>query len=109
MTSEWSDVSVGVLEGKPDWNTLIIRTQTGEQLVKDACDEGYLETKPMPAENLKHLCTAAANKKKRALIRARDQGLLNTAVKDQHSVLRLRSEVVERIIQNDVEERCQTS
>jgi coenzyme F420 hydrogenase subunit beta len=104
MTSEWADVSVGVLEGKPDWNTLIIRTQTGDQLVKDACNEGYLKTKPMPAENFKDLCIAAANKKKRALIRARDQGLLNTAVKDQHSVLRLRSEVVERIIKNEVEE-----
>jgi len=109
MTSEWADVSVGVIEGKPDWNTLIIRTQTGDQLVKDACNEGYLKTKPMPAENFKDLCIAAANKKKRALIRARDQGLLNTAVKDQHSVLRLRSEVVRRIIENEVEERCQTS
>ena len=104
MTSEWADVSVGVLEGKPDWNTLIIRTQTGDELVKDACKEGYLETKPMPAENFKDLCIAAANKKKRALIRARDQGLLNTTAKDQHSALRLRSEVVERIIENDMEE-----
>jgi coenzyme F420-reducing hydrogenase beta subunit len=109
MTSEWADVSVGVLEGKPDWNTLVIRTQTGDQLVKDACSAGYLETKPLPAENFKHLCIAAANKKKRALIRARDQGLLNTTATDQHSVLRLRSEVVERIIENDVEERCHTS
>ncbi len=109
MTSEWADVSVGVLEGKPDWNTLIIRTQTGDELVKDACKEGYLETKPMPAENFKDLCIAAANKKKRALIRARDQGLLNTTAKDQHSVLRLRSEVVEKIIKNDMEEKCHAS
>jgi coenzyme F420 hydrogenase subunit beta len=109
MTSEWADVSVGVLEGKPDWNTLIIRTQTGDELVKDACKEGYLETKPMPAENFKDLCIAAANKKKRALIRARDQGLLNTTAKDQHSVLRLRSEVVEKIIKTDMEEKCHAS
>jgi coenzyme F420 hydrogenase subunit beta len=109
MTSEWSDVSVGVLEGKPDWNTLIIRTQTGDELVKDACNKGYLETKPMPTENFKDLCIAAANKKKRALIRARDQGLLNTTAKDQHSVLRLRSEVVEKIIKNDMEEKCHAS
>ena len=109
MTSEWSDVSVGVLEGKPAWNTLIIRTETGDQLVKEACNHGYLQTKPMPAENLKDLCTAAANKKKRALIRARDQGLLNTTAKGQHSVLRLRSEVVEKIIKNDMEEQCHAS
>lgn len=104
MTSEWADVSVGVLEGKPGWNTLIIRTGAGDQVVKNACKEGYLETKPMPAENFEHLCLAAANKKKRALIRARDKGLLNTIAKDQHSVLRIRSEVVERIIENDPEE-----
>jgi coenzyme F420 hydrogenase subunit beta len=109
MTSEWADVSVGVIEGKPDWNTLIIRTQTGDQLVKEACNQGYLETKPMPAENFNHLCIAAANKKKRALIRARDQGLLNTTAKDQYSVLRLRSEVVEKIVENNMEERCHTS
>jgi coenzyme F420 hydrogenase subunit beta len=109
MTSEWGDVSVGVLEGKPDWNTLIIRTQTGDQLVKDACNQGYLKTKPLPAENFKQLCMAAADKKKRALIRARDEGLLNTTAKDRHSVLRFRSEVVQRIIERDTEERCQTS
>jgi coenzyme F420 hydrogenase subunit beta len=109
MTSEWGDVSVGVVEGKPDWNTLIIRTETGDQLVKQACSAGYLKTKPLPAENFDHLCIAAANKKKRALIRARDHGLLNTTTEDQHSVLRLQPEVVQRIIENDVEEQCHTS
>jgi len=109
MTSEWADVSVGVLEGEPDWNTLIIRTEAGDQLVKDACNRGYLKTKPLPAENLKHLCIAAANKKKRALIRARDKGLLNTSAKDQRAVLRLRPESAQKIIENDPEEQCRIS
>jgi len=109
MTSEWADISVGVLEGKPDWNTLIIRTETGAQLVKDACRQGYLKTKPILAENLKHLCVAAANKKKRALIRARDKGLLNTSAKDQRAVLRLRPESAQKIIENDPEEQCRIS
>ena len=109
MTSEWADVSVGVLEGTPTWNTLIIRTETGDQLVKEACKQGYLKTKPMPAENFEHLCIAAANKKKRALIRARDKGLLNTSAKDQRAVLRLRTEVAQRIIENDPEEQCHIS
>jgi coenzyme F420 hydrogenase subunit beta len=109
MTSEWADVSVGVLEGKPDWNTLIVRTEAGVQLIKEACKERYLTTNPMPAENLHHLCFAAATKKKQALIKARDEGLLNTAQKGQRAVLRLRSEVVQKIIESDAEELCHTS
>jgi coenzyme F420 hydrogenase subunit beta len=109
MTSEWADVSVGVLEGMPAWNTMIIRTKAGDQLIADACRKDYLETQPLPAENLKHLCTAAAKKKKRALIQARDEGFLNPAQKDRRAGLRLRSEVVERIIAGDPEELCQSS
>ena len=109
MTSEWADVSVGVLEGMPAWNTLIIRTKAGDQLITDACRKGYLERQPLPAENLKHLCTAAAKKKKRALIQARDEGFLNPAQKDRRAGLRLRPEVVEKIIGGDPEELCQSS
>jgi coenzyme F420 hydrogenase subunit beta len=109
MTSEWADVSVGVLEGLPDWNTMIIRTPTGDQLITEACRKGYLETQPLPAANLNHLCTAAANKKKRALIQARDEGFLNPAQKGRRAGLRLRSEIVERIIAGDPEELCQSS
>jgi coenzyme F420 hydrogenase subunit beta len=108
MTSEWADVSVGVAEGHPGWNTMIIRSQTGEQLLKDACIRGYLETRPMPAENRNHLCAAAANKKKRALIRALAEGLLNPAEKDSRAALRLRSEAVHRILNSDSEDACQS-
>jgi coenzyme F420 hydrogenase subunit beta len=109
MTSEWADVSVGVLEGKPGWNTMIIRTQTGDQLITDACQKGYLETHPLPAENLNHLCSAAANKKKRALIQAREEGFLNPVPKNRRAGLRLRTEVIERMMDSDTEEPCQPS
>lgn len=108
MTSEWADVSVGVLEGRPGWNTVIIRTQTGDQLVTDACRNGYLETQPLPAADLNRLCLAAANKKKRALIQARAQNFLNPLQKGRRAGLRLRSETVERIIASDPEDPCLT-
>jgi len=108
LTSEWADVSVGMLEGHPGWNTMIIRSQNGDQLIKDACIKGYLETRPMPAENLKHLCSAAANKKKRALLRALGEGFLNPAEKGRRAGLRLRAEVVQKIINSDPEDACQS-
>lgn len=97
MTSEWADVSVGVLEGDPKRNTLIIRTQKGRELVDNAVREGYLQLTDMPAENLDHLKTAAANKKKRALARAKEDGLLNTE-NGKRSVLRIEASVVGRIL-----------
>ena len=97
MTSEWADVSVGVLEGKSDWNTLIIRTERGADLVKAARKAGFLITEQMPPQTLQHLCVAAAGKKKRALERAKTEGLLNTRGEDQRAALRISEKVVENI------------
>jgi len=66
MTAEWADLSVGALEGKNSWNTLIIRTEKGETLVDDAVSQGFLKLAEVPEENLKNLTFAAANKKRRA-------------------------------------------
>ncbi|UCF57976.1 MAG: Coenzyme F420 hydrogenase/dehydrogenase, beta subunit C-terminal domain [Deltaproteobacteria bacterium] len=101
MTSEWSDVSVGVLEGQPEWNTLIIRTEKGGALVEKACQEGYLQVKEIPEENLDHLRFAAGNKKKRALTTAGKQGLLNNNEERKRSALRINEEVVKRITEED--------
>jgi len=78
MTAEFSDLSVGVLEGRPDLNTLIIRTERGMDIVSQARKEGFLLTEDMPEESLKHLSWAAANKKKKALAKIRAEGLFNT-------------------------------
>ncbi len=99
MTSEWADVSVGVMEGKPEWNTLIIRTDRGRELVEEARKEGVLVTEAMPEKNLGHLQTAAMNKKKRALARARDKRVLNTSDNGSRSALRIRDEVLKRILE----------
>ncbi|MCJ7791801.1 MAG: Coenzyme F420 hydrogenase/dehydrogenase, beta subunit C-terminal domain [Dehalococcoidia bacterium] len=68
MTAEFSDISVG--SGRRQflgWNTVIVRTNAGEKLVKLAKAKGMLETQPLPPENLTHLKIAALNKKKAAL------------------------------------------
>ncbi len=67
MTSEFADVSVGMYEGRAGWNTLIVRTQTGNSLVEMALEKGVLRSEPFPESNLEHLRRAAKNKKERAV------------------------------------------
>lgn len=73
MTAEWTDLSVGAFEGKPGWNTLIIRTPKGEDLVNKAVAEGYLVLDDFPEEGLAHLTTGAGNKKKRGMANQEDE------------------------------------
>jgi len=42
-TGVWSDVSAGFVESEPGWTVLITRDQHGEELVRGAEKEGYLE------------------------------------------------------------------
>jgi coenzyme F420 hydrogenase subunit beta len=97
MTSELADVSVGVLEGEPDWNTLIIRTEKGKKFIEEAIKEGWVVTKEIPQEKLDHLIFAGANKKKRAIDKANGEGLLNTSEKTGRSALRIKKEAIARI------------
>ena len=67
MTSEFADVSVGSVEGIEGWNTVVVRTKVGAELVARAREKGELETGSLPAANLAHLKEAALIKKKRGL------------------------------------------
>jgi coenzyme F420-reducing hydrogenase beta subunit len=67
MTSEFADVSVGSVEGIEGWNTVVVRTKVGAELVSLAREKGELETGSLPAANLAHLKEAALIKKKRNL------------------------------------------
>jgi coenzyme F420 hydrogenase subunit beta len=67
MTSEFADISVGAVEGTEGWNTVIIRTDVGQQLIEMARKQDKIETDTLPAENLAHLKEASLLKKKRAL------------------------------------------
>ena len=98
MTAELADISVGAMEGDYTWNTLIVRTTRGSALVQQAVSQGYLELYEMPEENLENLKRGATAKKKRALLRAREEGLLNTDPATGRAALRLDERVVERIL-----------
>jgi coenzyme F420-reducing hydrogenase beta subunit len=67
MTNEFADVSVGTVEGEEDWNTVIVRTDVGERILKGAIDNGVLETKTLEKERLDHLREASLTRKKRVL------------------------------------------
>jgi len=67
MTSEFADIAVGSVEGVEGWNTVIVRSDTGANLVEIAKKKGKLEIQKLPASNLEHLKEAALLKKKRAL------------------------------------------
>lgn len=95
MTAEFSDVSVGVLEGRPDLNTLVIRTERGQRLVEEATQAGYLTISDMPAENLEHLTWAATNKKQRGVSKARERQLINST---PFSYLRLNADTLHRLM-----------
>jgi len=67
MTAEFTDVSVGAAEGVEGWNTVIVRTQRGVDIIEDAKKKGKLEIKDLPVQNLTHLKEASLNKKARAV------------------------------------------
>lgn len=104
MTSEFADVSIGVLEGRPDLNTLIVRTERGEEMVREARRLEYLVLEDMPAGNLEHLTWAAANKKQRGVLRCLETGRLNGEA--GKACLRLSETAVDRIMKNNKEASC---
>jgi coenzyme F420 hydrogenase subunit beta len=67
LTSELADLSVGSVEDRPGWNTLIVRTERGRELVELALRSGVIEQEPLPEENLAHLRQASLAKRRRAL------------------------------------------
>jgi coenzyme F420 hydrogenase subunit beta len=66
LTSELADLSVGAAEGRPGWNTILVRSDQGGRLLELAQRQGLLELEQMPRESWEHLSTAAANKRSRA-------------------------------------------
>ena len=67
MTAEFADISVGAAEGVDGWNTLIVRSDRGKQLVDAARAAGVIEVDILPEENLNHLKGASLGKRRRAL------------------------------------------
>ncbi len=67
MTAELADISAGTVEGIDGWNTVIVRSDQGEKLFKEAEAEGIIESQPLPMEHLNHLKEASLFKKERAV------------------------------------------
>jgi coenzyme F420 hydrogenase subunit beta len=67
MTAEFADISVGSVEGIEGWNTVLIRTDVGVELMERAKAKKKLEIGQLPSQDLAHLKEAALLKKKRAL------------------------------------------
>jgi len=92
MTAELSDISVGTVEGKEGWNTVIVRTAIGENLLKRARRAGIIEARSLPKDNLKHLIEASLLKKRRALDMLKERGGI------EKNYLNLSADLVERIV-----------
>jgi coenzyme F420 hydrogenase subunit beta len=97
MTSELADVSVGMFEGRSGWNTLILRSDKGVELIERARKEGFIETDDFPNQNLKHLSKAAADKKDRSLRTLIRRELINNQG-EKRAAVRIPQNVVARIL-----------
>jgi len=95
LTSEWADVSVGMLEGRAGWNTLILRTEAGEEVAAGAAKAGYLELESLPEESAAHLAWAGRQKKMRSFQKAKRENAVNT--ENGHAVFRVPQDVLERL------------
>jgi len=65
LTAEHTDISVGAVEGMEGWNTLIVRSKKGKDLVDQAVAGGGLELEALSEENRRHLFEASLMKRKR--------------------------------------------
>jgi len=72
MTSEFSDLSVGTVEGAEGWNTVIVRTEKGDDLLRLAESKSVLETRAYPEDKWTHLKEASVLKKQRGLNALKD-------------------------------------
>ncbi len=70
MTAENGDISVGMVEGKDGWNTVITRTERGRALWQDAVASGDIEVETLDESRWEHLQAASLIKKQRAIAAA---------------------------------------
>lgn len=95
MTAEYADISVGSVEGIEGWNTVIVRSQPGSELVDHAQKAGLLEVKDLPQENLSHLKEASLNKKRRAI----DNIVNRSGSKQDLGYLKVKPEILKALLE----------
>ncbi len=95
MTAEFADISVGAAEGIRGWNTVIVRTNRGHDLVREAQARGIIQIEAVPPQNLNHLKEASMLKKRKALKNI----VQKTGRKDDLLYLKVHPGVVEELLQ----------
>lgn len=67
-TGEFADISIGSGRAKfKEWNTVIVRTQAGADIIQKARQKGAIDVQPLPEESLAIEKKASLDKKKRAV------------------------------------------
>lgn len=74
MTAELADISVGTIEGRPGWNTVIVRSDKGKQLLDRAVATGRIEVNDYRPEHRQGLEAASRLKRRRAVTAAEADG-----------------------------------
>ena len=96
VTAQFADISVGsgraMFKG---WNTVIVRTGAGADLIEVAKKNGMLEIQPLPEENLTHLKKAALIKLKKAIKKITER----TGSEQDFGYLKVRAEVAEALLE----------
>ena len=67
LTSETSDISIGSIGSDEGWSTLIIRTEKGEEIIKGAIKQKFIEAKELTESQFKLLNGIAQGKINRNL------------------------------------------
>ena len=76
---------------------MIVRSDTGAQIVDQARNEGFIETVDFPDANLKHLSKAAADKKDRSLRTLMRRELINNE-NGRRAAVRIPQKIIKKIL-----------
>jgi coenzyme F420 hydrogenase subunit beta len=87
-----------MFEGRPGWNTIVIRTQIGSDLVDNAVRDEWLVVEEFPKANERALARAALAKKERSFRNADRHGYLSEDCDDCRPALRVPPEVLARLL-----------
>jgi len=68
FTAELADISIGNAGSPEGWCTVLVRSELGEKLFKEACDNGFLEYKPLETSSLATLEKISKMKKRNEAI-----------------------------------------
>ena len=63
FTARLSDISVGGVGSPEGWTTIIVRTDLGEKIVKEAAEAGYIEIQELGEEDIKEILELAKIKR----------------------------------------------